>query len=128
MSLRIYSGIDIARVSRIRQAVSLHGSRFLRKIFSPSECRYCANRKNKYQHYAARFAAKEAFIKALSGVTDKIIPMTAIEIGHNRRGRPVICLSEKDRRFLAIPTKSFFELSISHEKEFAVASVLLLCP
>src|ERR1700757_1932914 len=59
------TGIDIAEVPRIRQSVERFGQRFLQRIFTPGEMRYCDSKANRFERYAARFAAKEAAMKAL---------------------------------------------------------------
>ena len=67
----IKTGIDIIEVTRIQEAIEKHGELFLNKIFDKSEVKYCKNTgKMEYQHYAARFAAKEAVFKAISNLID----------------------------------------------------------
>src|SRR6201998_828775 len=59
------TGIDIAEVPRIRQSIERFGDRFVQRIFTPEEIRYCDSKMNRFERYAARFAAKEAAMKAL---------------------------------------------------------------
>ncbi len=61
----IGTGIDIAEVPRIRQSIARFGDRFLRRIYTAGEIRYCDSKANRVERYAARFAAKEAAMKAL---------------------------------------------------------------
>ena len=62
--MEIRQGIDITSVRRMKEAIGRHGRRFLDRIFTPGEQAYCESKRMKYEHYAARFAAKEAAMKA----------------------------------------------------------------
>ena len=64
--MKITCGTDIIEVKRIRESIEKFGNTFLEKIYTPAEIQYCNSKKNKYQHFAARFAAKEAVFKAIS--------------------------------------------------------------
>ncbi|HSE48224.1 MAG TPA: holo-ACP synthase, partial [Terriglobales bacterium] len=59
------TGIDITEVDRVARAIARYGERFLRRVFTEAEIRYCESKKNKAERYAARFAAKEAALKAI---------------------------------------------------------------
>ena len=108
-------GIDIIEVKRVERLVEKN-VRFLSKVFTETEITYCSSKVNKYQHFAARFAAKEAFFKALG----RKIKWTDVGIKNLPSGKPILDI-KTDERF---PFQST-DVSISHLKEFAVATVIL---
>ncbi len=109
------TGIDIIEVERVKK-IAEKSPRFLEKIFTSSEIDYCLKKKNKYQHLAARFAAKEAFFKALG----KRINWTDVELYNLSSGKPELKIKNKEGFHVE---KS--HVSISHLKEYAVAAVIL---
>jgi holo-[acyl-carrier protein] synthase len=117
-------GVDIVSIPRMRQAAERQGRRFLNRIFTPAEQTYCERKRNKYENYAGRFAAKEAVIKAKKGGPGRYA-FRQIEVVRGFRGEPGIRLSPAARKNLQISTKARFELSIAHEREFAVAVVVM---
>ncbi len=84
------SGIDIAEVPRIAQAIARHGDRFLHRIFTEGEMRYCDSKANRIERYAARFAAKEAGMKALGTGWNHGVRWRDIEVSRQPGGRPTI--------------------------------------
>ncbi len=107
--------MDIIEVKRI-QSLAEKNPKFLSRIFTETEIAYCSKKKNKYQHLAARFAVKEAFFKALG----RKIQWTDIGIKNMPSGKPVLeILSEENFSF------SETNVSISHIKDYAVATVIL---
>ena len=115
-------GTDIIEINRVRQAVGREI--FKQKVFTPAEQNYCESRgKQKYSSYAARFAAKEAFFKALgTGIFTKL---TEVEVKNNSQGQPEIFLSGATEKFLQdLEVKKIF-LSLSHSKDFATAVCVL---
>jgi holo-[acyl-carrier protein] synthase len=130
--VELYQGIDLVSVRRLQQAAEAQGARFLNRIFSVSERAYCLPRKMKYEHLAARFAAKEAFIKACTPVTknpvSRGVALNQIEVRKENGGKPFLHLSPAARKKLGFPARARIELSLAHEREFAVATVVLLCP
>lgn len=123
-------GIDIIEVDRIKQSIEELGENFLNKIYTENEIKYCESKnQNKYQHYAARFAVKEAAFKAISTlITDKYsISWKNVETIDDERGKPNI-------KFLALTKQlekelskiNSIDVSISHIKEYAVANVTIL--
>ena len=69
--MKISCGVDIIEIDRVKESIEQLGDKFLNRVFTDKEIEYCESRKNqKYQHYAARFAAKEAAFKAVSGQID----------------------------------------------------------
>jgi len=108
-------GIDIIEVERI-QSLAEKNTRFLTRIFTETEITYCTKMKNKYQHLAARFAAKEAFFKAIG----RKINWTDIGIKNLPSGKPVLEILCEEK----FPFKKA-DVSLSHLKDYAVATVIL---
>jgi len=108
-------GVDIIEVQRIESLIRKN-PRFLTRVFTETEISYCTSKANQYQHFAARFAAKEAFYKALG----RKINWTDVGIKNLPSGKPVLDI----RTGIGMPFKRA-EVSISHLKEYAVAAVVL---
>lgn len=117
-------GIDIVSVRRMKESAERYGRSFLDKIFTAGEQAYCEKKRNKYESYAARFAAKEAVIKAKGGGKGRM-HFSAIEVIRGRNGEPAISISPKARRALAIKASAEFRLTLAHEREFAIATVVM---
>jgi len=118
----IETGIDIVDVSRVRQAVTRHGDHFLRKIFHPEEISYCEAKARKYEHYAARFAAKEACRKALLSHVSYHPAWTDMYVVNDPEGKPFLHLNEKIMKNLTI---RYISVSLSHTQTLATAIVFL---
>ena len=122
--MKIKCGVDIIEISRVKESIESLGERFINRVFTEKEIEYCESKKNqKYQHYAARFAAKEAVFKALSWkLEDKYaICWKDIEVVDDKQGRPslnIIGMNLNDIENI--------DISLSHCKEYAVASVILI--
>src|SRR5947199_839653 len=84
------SGIDIAEVPRIAQAIVRFGERFIRRIYTEGEIRYCDSKANRVERYAARFAAKEAAMKALGTGWNHGVRWRDIEVARKPGSRPTI--------------------------------------
>lgn len=123
--MRVKCGIDIIEISRIKEYIEEDNEERLKKrVFTKKEIEYCESKKvQKYQHYAARFAAKEAVFKALSKeIPDKYsITWQDIEISNDETGRPKINLNN-----ININNIEDIDLSISHCKQYATANVVVL--
>ena len=122
--MKIQTGIDIIEVKRIQEAIEKQKERFLQTVYTKSEIEYCEKTNQmKYQHYAARFAAKEAIYKAISSVLskDEDAILTKIEVQNNKEGKPVANLEK-----LNLPNVESMDLSISHIKDYAIASFTIL--
>ena len=121
--LEIACGIDIIEISRVKKAVEENGERFVNKVFTLNEIDYCEKRSAaKHQHYAARFAAKEAVAKALGlGMTNGIC-WTDIEVLKDENGKPLIKLYGQAERIAAQMGVKSLNLSLSHCHEYAVAN------
>lgn len=112
-------GTDIIEISRIKNSIEKFGDRFLNTVFTENEIRYCESKNaQKYQHYAARFAAKEAVFKALSDDINAPDEWKNIEIISGETGRPKVSLKMKVEKLENI------DISLSHCKEFAIANVV----
>ncbi len=118
-------GVDLVEVARIKGVIERRGDRFLQRIFTDAERRYCLSKRFPEQHFAARFAAKEAFGKALGLGTGQRVSWASVSVDNDDRGRPQIVLRDDARREMtrAGATKAF--LSLSHTKEHAIAQVAL---
>ena len=118
-------GVDIVKVDRIEQAVERWGYRFLKRIFTPAEIERCQQRARPAQCLALRFAAKEAFAKALGLGMRKGLRWRDIEVVHDHLGKPDLLLHNQAQRLLEAMEASRTWLSLSDERESAVALVVL---
>ena len=108
-------GIDIIEVERVKKLAEKN-PRFLERIFTDREISYCSEKRNKYQHFAARFAAKEAFFKAIG----RRISWREIELINLPSGKPQLEINSKETISFEVA-----HVSISHLAEYAVATVIL---
>lgn len=117
-------GTDIIEVARVAEKMQRHPG-FREYVFSPAEIVYCEKMTGKYEYYAARFAAKEAFLKALGKGWQTGTSFNEIETLPNEEGKPEISLLGNTKATLEkLPGFQIF-VSLSHIKEFAVAFVIL---
>jgi holo-[acyl-carrier protein] synthase len=114
-------GVDIVDVSRIKKVIERQGERFVNRVFTDSEIRYCEGRRFKHQHFAARFAAKEAFLKAIGG---RGVCLRDIEIEVKEFGKPTLKLYRKIEKLIKELGVNI-HLSLSHCSEYALAYVVL---
>ena len=119
------TGIDIAEVPRIRQSIERFGQRFLGRIFTPGEMRYCDSKANRVERYAARFAAKEAAMKALGTGWNHGVRWRDCEVTRRPGGRPTMTFHGKAGEIAAKLGVRNIALSISHTEEQAIAQVIL---
>ena len=119
------TGIDIAEVPRIRQSIKRFGDRFLHRIYTAGEIRYCDSKANCVERYAARFAAKEAAMKALGTGWSHGVRWRDCEVTRMPGGRPTIIFHGKASEFAARLGVKNAALSISHTAEQAIAQVIL---
>jgi holo-[acyl-carrier protein] synthase len=119
------TGIDIAEVPRIAESIERFGDRFLRRIFTEGERHYCDSKANRVERYAARFAAKEAAMKALGTGWSRGVRWRDIEVVRQPGGRPTIKFHGKAAEFAARLSAGNIALSLSHTAEQAIASVIL---
>ena len=126
--MKILQGIDLVKVGRMEQMIGHSGKRFLDRVFSAAEQAYCGSKRMKFEHYAARFAAKEAVLKALKIRPKKNQRLSGIEVGREATGKPFIVLNTESRKQLRIPAQAQIELSLAHEREYAIATVVIVIP
>ena len=109
-----FIGTDLVAVARIQSAINKSGERFINRIYTPIEQDYCQSKANPEVHFAGRFAAKEAVMKALksSGMNDPI-PFSSIEIQSSDNGEPLVVLEMK--------MEGNCRVSISHTESHAIA-------
>ena len=118
-------GVDHIEISRIKKTIRRQKERFLNKIFTEKEIEYCEKKKDRYQHYAARFAAKEAVYKALNQTGTEGISWKDIEIVNEISGKPEIFLRNKTLSLAKRLKVSKILLSISHNKDIAISNVII---
>ncbi len=122
--MKITCGTDIIEIRRIKESIETIGEKFLQRVFTENEIFYCESKQQqRYQHYAARFAAKEAAFKAVSeSLNDKYaLSWQDVEITNDENGRPKIHINKVDQGKI-----ENIDLSISHCKEYACANVVVL--
>ena len=119
------TGIDIAEVPRIQKAIERFGMRFLERIFTAGEMRYCDSKANRVERYAARFAAKEAAMKALGTGWNHGVRWVDCEVVRAPGGRPSMSFHGTAGEFAARLGVKNAALSISHTAEQAIAQVIL---
>jgi holo-[acyl-carrier protein] synthase len=119
------TGIDIVEVPRVAAALERFGARFLARVFTEAEIRYCRSKHNAVERFAARFAAKEAGLKAIGTGWRGGVGWKDIEVRREPGGRPTIAFSGKAAEFAARLGVKRASLSLSHTREHAIASVIL---
>ena len=120
--MQIKTGIDIIEIERVKQSIEETDGKFCDRVYTEKEIEYCESKKiQKYQHYAARFAAKEAVLKAISQLLESKfdIEWKEIEILTDEDGRPYVNILKQGLNIDNI------DISISHCKTYAVASVVV---
>jgi holo-[acyl-carrier protein] synthase len=119
------TGIDIAEVPRIAASIARFGERFLHRIFTASEIHYCDSKANRAERYAARFAAKEAAMKAIGTGWNHGVTWRDVEVSRMPGGRPTITFHGKAAEFAAKLGAKHVALSLTHTAEHAIAQVIL---
>jgi holo-[acyl-carrier protein] synthase len=118
-------GIDIAEVDRVKAAIERHGERFLRRIYTDAEIRYCESKANKFERFAGRFAAKEAAMKAIGTGWKGGVAWREFEVVREPSGRPTVRFHGKAAEFAQRLGARRASLSISHTEQQAIAQVIL---
>jgi holo-[acyl-carrier protein] synthase len=119
------TGIDIVEVARVEASISRFGDRFLTRIFTAEERRYCDSRAHPAEHYAARFAAKEAGMKAIGTGWSRGVRWADLEVRRERGRRPLLIFCRKAAEIAAALGVSRVALSLSHTGGHAIAQVIL---
>jgi len=117
-------GTDIVQVERIRRVLERNPG-FVQKVFCPQEIAYCEARAAKAQSYAARFAAKEAVMKALGTGWAAGVNWQDIQVLSSDSGKPSLSLSGGALKTAQALGATSWQISLSHEKDYAVAFVIL---
>lgn len=122
------NGVDIVEVSRLRRSVRKWGDVFLRKVFTPRELRYVRKKRNPYESLAARFATKEAVVKAFGERPDRPVSLKQIEVINTRIGVPKVFLHAPNGKGGLRLRKDVAEVvvSMSHSRSYAVGTALLI--
>lgn len=118
-------GVDIVSVARIARMHAEHGDRFLRRCFTDAERAYGAESRRRYEHLAARFAAKEAALKALGTGRRGAITWTDVEVVREATGRPALLLTGEAARVARSAGVERTWVALSHTEGFAVATVIV---
>ena len=119
--MKVACGTDIIEIDRIKKSIEKYEEKFKENLYTEKEIEYCESRKiQKYQHYAARFAAKEAIFKAISKMLPKEYSLKDFEIINDENGRPEVVLRTEIKEIENI------DISISHCREYAMAMVVVL--
>ena len=119
------TGIDIVEVPRVAASIERFGARFIARIFTAAEIIYCDSKQNRSERYAARFAAKEAGLKAIGTGWRGGVTWQDVEVRREPGGRPTLVFAGKAAEFAArLGVKRAF-LSLSHTAQHAIAQVIL---
>ncbi|MCX6167863.1 MAG: holo-ACP synthase [Ignavibacteriales bacterium] len=116
-------GIDIIEIERIQKSIDEYGDAFLKKIYTKTEIDYSLSRPNKYQHLAARFAAKEAIYKALSNDTDTVYSWQDVEIYNEVNGLPKVKFYGSLKDYLNHGKE--LKISMSHSENYVTCVAIL---
>jgi holo-[acyl-carrier protein] synthase len=119
------TGVDIVEVARIKGAVQRFGNRFLNRVFTPEEIRYCTSKLNTAERLAARFAAKEAGMKAIGTGLRHGVTWHDLEVVRAASGKPSLRLTGKVAEFASRLGCAHVHLSLSHTADQAIAFVIL---
>ena len=117
-------GLDIAEIDRIEAAITRHGAPFLERIYTPQKPVYCESHKNKFERYAARFAAKEAAMKALGTGWSHGVRWRDIEVARDPSGKPTLHLEGAARQIADQLGVKNISLTITHSGNLALAQVI----
>ena len=116
-------GIDIIEIDRIKSNVEQHGDKFLSRVFTSNEIEYCLAKANKYQHLAARYAAKEAVYKALATGWQEGLSWQDIEITNEPTGMPIANVSGKLKNFFS--DEKELKISMSHSRNYVTCVAII---
>jgi holo-[acyl-carrier protein] synthase len=117
-------GTDIIECPRIGKMIENHGELFLRRIYTEREIRYCQARKHAIEHFAGRWAAKEAILKAIGTGRSRGIAWTNIEVRNGADGRPLVMVCGRARETALERGIADIHLSIAHCRTYATAYAL----
>jgi len=118
-------GVDLVNVKRMERAIERWGNRFIERIFTPREVDFCTQSRRSVSRFSLRFAAKEAFSKALGLGMREGIRWRDIEVFHHQSGRPDLAVAGKARMVCRKEGISRWHLSLSDENDYGIAVVVL---
>ncbi len=118
-------GLDLVKIDRIRAIAERWQARFLDRLYTEAERRYCANRPAPYASFAGRFAAKEAVLKALGTGWSDGVSWHDIQVLNDRTGRPRATVTGRVKTLMKRAGVTSIHVSLSHDTDYAVAEVVL---
>jgi len=118
-------GTDLVEVNRIEKIIQRWGERFTEKVYSRNEIDYCTRKAYPAIHYAARFAAKESFLKSLGIGLGMGVSLKDIEVINDAKGNPQLKMNERIREVLDTHGITSVHISMTHTREHALAVVIL---
>ena len=119
------TGVDLAEVARIEKSITRFGDKFVKRIYTPAEIAYVERKANKFERYAARFAAKEAGMKAIGTGWRRGVTWQDFEVANLPSGKPTLRLYGAAARFAEKLGVKNIALSITHTAELGMAHVIL---
>jgi holo-[acyl-carrier protein] synthase len=119
------TGIDICEVPRLEAAIARFGRRFIERIYTPAEIAYVERKANRFERYAARFAAKEAGMKAIGTGWRRGVRWQDFEVVNLRSGKPTLVFHGRAREFAGQLQVTNVALSLTHTKDQAMAFLIL---
>jgi holo-[acyl-carrier protein] synthase len=119
------TGVDIVEIERLRKIIERQKDRFLSRVFTPEEQRFCNAHRDSAPHYAARFAAKEAVFKALGTGWAKGVTWLDVEVLRERQDPPRLALKGEALKVSGNLGTHKYHLSLSHSEIWAIATVIL---
>jgi holo-[acyl-carrier protein] synthase len=119
-------GIDLVRISRMREVIARWDERFVERVFTDREIHYCRARRDPVPHFAARFAAKEAALKALGTGLRLGVRWQEVEVLRERGQAPTLVLHGRSRAISEARGGTRMLLALTHEGDYAMAQAMLL--
>jgi holo-[acyl-carrier protein] synthase len=119
-------GIDVVQISRMREVIARWQERFLRRVFTEGEIAYCRARRDPVPHFAARFAAKEAGLKALGTGLRMGVHWRELEVVRERGQAPTLVLSGRSREIGTARGGRRMLLALTHDGDYALAQAMLV--
>ena len=119
-------GVDLVSIPRMRDMIERWQDRFLRRVFTEGEIAYCRSRRDPAPHFAARFAAKEAGLKALGTGLQLGVHWRELEVRRERSQAPTLVLSGKSKEIGLVKGGSRMLLSLTHDGDYALAQAILV--
>ncbi|HTY61068.1 MAG TPA: holo-ACP synthase [Acidobacteriota bacterium] len=121
----IGTGVDVVEIARIRSVLERLKDRFISRVFTPAEQKFCSEHRDPTPHYAARFAAKEALFKAIGTGWAKGVTWLDVEVLRERQEAPILALHGEAQRLSESMGVHKVHVSLSHSDQWAVAIVIL---